>query len=63
MSSSVAGVDPTTLGNEITVRVAKLSQDAQKAEGEAALQLIQSAQPSPPAPSPDGKGALLNRYA
>jgi hypothetical protein len=61
---SVSGTD-TQLPLEavVEVRLAKMSNDQQKAEGEAALKLIQGAQPQPPAPSPDGRGSVVNRYA
>jgi hypothetical protein len=63
-TSNVSGVDSqAALDAVVEVRMAKMSNDAQKAEGEAALKLIQGAQPSVPPPSADGKGSVLNRYA
>ncbi|HEX3764419.1 MAG TPA: hypothetical protein VHW23_37245 [Kofleriaceae bacterium] len=43
------------------MRVAKLAQNAAKATGEAAVQLIESAQ-APPA-GPHGEGSHVNTYA
>jgi hypothetical protein len=60
-TSPVSGSDPASVAQEVTVRLAKQSQDVQKQQGEDAVALIQSA--SPPASSPDGKGQLLNTYA
>lgn len=61
-TSAVSGMDPTQVGQEYTVRLAKMGNDVAKQEGEAAVSLIQAAA-VPPAPGPDGKGAMLNTYA
>lgn len=53
--TSAAGV-----GQEYAVRVEKLAQNAAKAEGEAAVQLIENA--SPPPPGANGEGAHINTY-
>jgi hypothetical protein len=56
-SSGITGVQAA----EYAVSVAKISQNQQKQQGEAAVQLIRSAE-MPPA-SPDGKGQRVNEYA
>jgi hypothetical protein len=59
---SVSGTDTQLpLAAVVEVRLAKMSNDQQKAVGEAALKLIEGAQP--PTPSPDGRGSVVNRYA
>ena len=60
-TSALSGMDQTQVAQEYTVRLAKMGNDVAKQEGEAAVALIQAA--APPAPGPDGKGALLNTYA
>jgi hypothetical protein len=60
-TSAVSGMDPTSVGQEVTVRLAKMSQNVQQQQGEDAVALIEAA--VPPAPGPDGKGAHLNTYA
>lgn len=61
-TSNVSGVDQqSSLDAVVEVRMAKMANDQQKAEGQAALKLIEGAQPPPPAA--DGKGSVFNRYA
>lgn len=43
--------------------VHKLAQDQAKVEGQAAVALIDGAQPQPPPPGLDGQGTHVNRYA
>ncbi len=43
ISSDYSGVANASLGNEIAIRVAKLGQDAAKAQGDAAIALLASA--------------------
>jgi hypothetical protein len=52
----------TALGQVYAVRVEKLSQDATKATGEAAVALIESV-PKPPQVGLEGQGRLINTYA
>ncbi|HEY4180234.1 MAG TPA: hypothetical protein VGM90_25500 [Kofleriaceae bacterium] len=46
-----------------TVKAAKMSLDATKAQGQAAVALIQSAAQTPPPVGPNGEGARINTYA
>lgn len=59
---SIAAVAPTSSSDsEYGVRVQKLAQDEQKVEGEAAVELIETAKPAPV--GVNGEGSLVNRYA
>ena len=49
------------VGQAYAVRMEKLSQNAMKAEGEAAVALIETAKPPPP--GPNGEGSRINTYA
>jgi hypothetical protein len=63
-TSALTGVDPTSeVATEYTTKVLELAHDQAKQNGEQAVALIESAAPQPPPPGPDGKGALLNKYA
>lgn len=57
----ISSSDP--VGAQYAVRVEKLAQNAAKASGEAAVQLIQDAGASVPPPGPDGEGTHINTYA
>ncbi|HET9623841.1 MAG TPA: hypothetical protein VFP84_20860 [Kofleriaceae bacterium] len=50
-------------GAQYAVSVAKLAQSSTKAEGEAAVQLIESAGQVPPPPGVNGEGTHINTYA
>ena len=56
----ISSTDP--VGVQYAVSVEKLAQNATKASGEAALQLIQGAQVPPP-PGVNGEGTHVNTYA
>jgi hypothetical protein len=56
-SSGITGVSAA----EYAISVAKISQNQQKQQGQAAVQLIRSAAVLPA--SPDGKGQRVNEYA
>jgi hypothetical protein len=45
-----------------TVKAAKMSMDAAKQQGQAAVALIQAI-PTPPPPGPNGEGSRVNTYA
>ena len=49
------------IGQVYAVRVEKLAQNIQKAQGEAAVQLIQEAG-QPPPPGLNGEGSRINTY-
>lgn len=55
----ISPTDPT--GAQYAVRVEKLAQNAAKATGEAAVELIENAQVPPP--GPNGEGTHINTYA
>jgi hypothetical protein len=57
----ISSTDPMTA--QYAVSVAKLAQNATKASGEAAVQLIQSAGAQVPPPGPNGEGTHINTYA
>jgi hypothetical protein len=58
----ISSSDPVSA--QYAVSVEKLSQNAVKASGEAAVQLIQSAgAAAPPPPGPNGEGTHINTYA
>ena len=50
------------VGQEYAVRVMKAAQNAAKAEGEAAVQLIEGAGKSAPPPGIAGQGVNINTY-
>ncbi|MCH1925563.1 cytoplasmic protein [Shewanella sp. C32] len=54
ISLSSQAVTPNLDNGAVGVRVAQLAKDQQKAEGQIALNLIQAAAPSQPAPKPEG---------
>lgn len=56
----ISPTDP--IGAEYAVRVEKLAQNAAKASGEAAVQLIENAAQAPQ-PGPHGEGTHINTYA
>lgn len=56
-SSGLTGVSAA----EYVVSVAKMAQNQQKQQGQAAVELIRSAEI--PLASPDGKGQQINQYA
>ncbi len=49
------------LGQDYSVRVEKLAQNAAKQEGEAAVSLIEGS--TPPPAGPNGEGTHINTYA
>jgi|JI10StandDraft_1071094.scaffolds.fasta_scaffold121869_3 hypothetical protein len=59
-SSSALGVAAST---QYATSVHKLAQDQAKVDGQAAVALIDGAQPEPPPPGPEGQGTHVNRYA
>ena len=59
-SSSALGVAAST---QYATSVHKLAQDQAKVDGQAAVALIDGAQPELPAPGPDGQGTHVNTYA
>jgi hypothetical protein len=54
---------PEATGVQYAVRVEKLSQDAMKVEGEAAVALIEDAGAAARPVGPNGEGSLVNKYA
>jgi hypothetical protein len=50
------------VGQEYVVRVAKAAQNAAKAQGEGALQLIEGASKAAPPPGIQGQGEHINTY-
>ena len=60
VSSNSAALTQVDARRPASVLVAKKALDATKAEGQSALQLIQSAGP---APTGDGRGQLISTYA
>ena len=60
--SALTGVDPdSSVAQAYAARTDQLANDQDKANGQAAVALIQAA--SGPPRSPDGKGALLDIHA
>ena len=58
----ISSTDPVSA--QCAVGVEKLSQNAAKATGQAAVQLIQDAgAQAPPPPGPNGEGSHINTYA
>ena len=52
------------VGQVYAVKMEKIAQTATKAEGEAAVQLIETAaQAAPPPVGPNGEGSRINTYA
>jgi len=49
-------------GQVYAVRVQKLAQDQQRADGDAAVGLIAAAAKPPPPPGAEGQGARINTY-
>ena len=53
---------PTAVQQVYAVRVEKLAQNATKAQGQAAVALIESAVKTPPPPGQNGEGSRINTY-
>jgi hypothetical protein len=58
IAAVATGLSEARLGNQIAVEVAKKGMDAAKQEGEAAIQLLESA--AEVAASPDGVGTRID---
>ena len=54
---------PTAVQQVYAVRVEKLAQNATKAQGQAAVALIEGATQTPPPVGQNGEGSRINTYA
>lgn len=54
---------PTAVQQVYAVRVEKLAQTTAKAQGQAAVALIEGATKAPPPPGHNGEGVHINTYA
>jgi hypothetical protein len=60
-NAAMSQLSPTTVGPALRMAMLVKGRDAQKAEGEAALSLIESS--AVPLPQDAGRGTLVDRYA
>jgi hypothetical protein len=60
IASLATSLKQADVSNQISVAVARKTLDAQKQEGDAAIQLLEAAKQSAPGASPDGIGARVD---
>ena len=60
IATYATGIKQAETSNQISIAVARKAIDAQKQEGEAAIQLLEAAAKTAPGASPDGLGAQVD---
>ncbi len=56
-------IDGLPVDAQVAAAVARKAQSVQKLEGQAAVDLIEAAAATAPAPTPDGRGSVINTKA